>query len=320
MDLESLYYSIREIGETAVIGRDFSAYGMEYSLVGLINIRDNTELVLLEFDESKEYNDCEPKNPTNRDIALSDKYTKKGLGDLISKISINGECFTADLSHGSSLDVSLDEDLYILAEFMKKGWKPKKFFSYPTECIFVHFICLDKTVSNLSRLDLSQPIGIKAYETFVEEFPEIKIELPIEKDINKTVSLFGGQEEICIKRVTLYNPNDNCNLPLNEINPAICSDEMRIPVVEYTCSNESLSIDINMSSYLNRLFYDDCDDVAFPNGVLFIQPNIILDNENKDRNFITIQQAVDKNATQIECEIIRCSKETEKPDIKEFYI
>ena len=53
MYLQDLYYQISIIKEVAVIGREFSAYGMDYALVGLVNTDDSTELVLLEYDENR---------------------------------------------------------------------------------------------------------------------------------------------------------------------------------------------------------------------------------------------------------------------------
>lgn len=128
MYLQDLYDYILTTKEFAVIGREFSAYGMEYALVGLVNTNDRTELVLLEYDERRA-DDCyeEPESMTNRELALNDKDMRKGLTDLLGEVEICGKWFNTEGSDGSLLDGAMDGDIYVLAEFMKQGWKSEKF-------------------------------------------------------------------------------------------------------------------------------------------------------------------------------------------------
>lgn len=322
MDLRDLSYQISIIKEVAVIGREFSAYGMEYALVGLLNTNDRTELVLLEYDEHRSDDDfcTEPENMTNREIALFDKNMRKGLVDLLGEVEICGKKFDDEGYHGSLLDGAMDGDLYVLAEFMKQGWKSEKFFDYPPECVFLHFIRLNEKIESLATLDLSQQIRLAAYETRKEDFTEIKLGLEIEKDIDKTVSLFDGEEQICIKRVHLVDISEEECIEKEYISK-ICPKGMRIPVVEYTCSNDNLFIDnISLSSYLDSLNSDSYNGFATEDGVIGIGIGIVLTENNANTKTYTIQQAVKADTNQIECEIIRCSKEIENPQIEEFLI
>lgn len=322
MYLQDLYYQISIIKEVAVIGREFSAYGMDYALVGLVNTDDSTELVLLEYDENRADDDfcAEPENMTNREIALSDKYMRKGLTNLLSEVEICGKKFDTEGSHGSLLDGAMDGDLYVLAEFMRQGWKSEKFFDYSPECVFLHFIELDKRIESLEMLDLSQQIKLSAYENFKEEFPELKLDLEVEKDIDKTVSLFDGEEQICIKRVHLVDISEEESIEKEYIS-RICPKGMRIPVIEYTCSNDNLFIDnISLSSYLDSLNSDSYNGFATEDGVIGIGIGIVLSENNDNTKTYTIQQAVKSDANRIECEIVRCSKEIENPCVEEFLI
>lgn len=321
MYLQDLYDYILTTKEIAVIGREFSAYGMEYALVGLVNTNDRTELVLLEYDEQLSDDDCctEPESMTNREFALTDKYMRKGLTDLLNEVEICGKRFNTEGSDGSLLDGAMDGDIYVLAEFMKQGWKSEKFFNYPPDCVFLYFVKLEERVESLAQLDLSQQIRLVAYETHKEEFPLIKLDLEVEKDIDKTVSLFDGEEQICIKRVDLVDLSEEECLEKEYISK-ICPEGMRIPVVEYTCDSE-LGIQISLSSYLdsfcdnsfNTVATDDCV-CGFAVGIL-----ITADNDASIKSS-TVQQAVKADTKRIECEIIRCSKEIENPRIEEFLI
>ncbi len=245
MNLQDLYNSVLVTEDTKVIDREFSAYGMEYALVGLVNTNDRTELVLLEFDERIADNDCcaEFDDMTNREIALSDNGIHKGLSELLKEVVIGDYAFDVEGAHGCGLEYGLDSDLYVLAEFMKQGWKSEKFFDYPTECVFVNFIELDRKIEQLEQLDLSQPIKLKAFETTEDEFPQIKLNLPVEQDIDKTVTLFGGEEKICIKRVHLVDLSENID---EEHLSKICPNSMRLPVVEYTCINDGVCFVISL--------------------------------------------------------------------------
>lgn len=322
MDMRDLSYQISIIKEVAVIGREFSAYGMEYALVGLLNTNDRTELVLLEYDEHRSDDDfyAEPENMTNREIAIADKYMCKGLTNLLSEVEICGEKYDVEGSHGSLLDGAMDGDLYVIAELMKQGWKSEKFFDYPPECVFLHFIGLDKIIESLATLDLSQQIRLAAYEAEKEEFSELKLDLEVEKDIDKTVSLFDGEEQICIKRVHLVDISEEECIEKEYISK-ICPKGMRIPVVEYTCSNDNLFIDnISLSSYLDSLNSDSYNGFATEDGVIGIGIGIVLTENNANTKTYTIQQPVKADARRIECEIVRCSKEIENPVVEKFLI
>ncbi len=320
MDLQDLYYYVSTTEAAKVIDREFSAYGMEYALVGLVNTNDRTELVLLEFDERIADDNCfsEPENMTNREIALSDNGIHKDLSELLKEVIIGDYAFNVEGSNGCRLEYGLDSELYVLAEFMKQGWKSEKFFDYPTECVFVNFIELDKKIEHLAQFDLSQPIKLKAYETTQEEFPQIKLSLPVEQDIDKSVTLFGN-EKICIKRVHLVDLSEDESMDEPHLS-TICPKSMRLPVVEYTCSNDELCFDISLSSYLGSLYSDSCNDFATEDSVFGTIVSIQLVTDNKDAKFFTIQQAVKADTKTIECEIVRCSKEIENPQIEEFLI
>lgn len=320
MYLQDLYDYILTTKEFAVIGREFSAYGMEYALVGLVNTNDRTELVLLEYDEQLSDDDCctEPESMTNRELALTDKDMRKGLTELLKEVEICGKKLNIGASNGCMLDEISDSETYKITEFMKQGWKSEKFFDYPSECVFLHFIGLEDRIECLSQLDLSQQIKLLAYETHKEDFPQIKLYLDTEQDIDKTVSLFNGEEQICIKRVNLVDLSEEECIDKETI-ATICPKGMRIPVIEYTCDGE-LCFDISLSSHLDSIFGNNYNGFSTEDGVIGVVIGIQLTDNKEDRKYLTIQQAVKADTKRIKCEIIRCSKEIENPRIEEFLI
>ena len=317
MYLHDLYDCVSTIEEVRVIGREFSAYGTDYALVGLVNTNESTELVFLEYDERSADNDCcaEPENLTNREFALADKYVKKGLFDLINEVVVNNNSFDVLGMHGCTLDCGMDSDIYVIAEFMKHGWISEEFFNYPPECVSISFIELEEKLESLAQFDLSKQIKLVAYEEYKEEFPQITLNLPVEQDIDKKVSLFDGEDEICIKRVHLVDLYEQEGIDKMDIQ-SICPKNMRIPVIEYTCDDECC-FEISLSSYLDGIFGNACNGFETDDGVVGIAIGI---PSTKGEKFFTIQQAVKADIKQIDCEFVRCSKEIENPDIKEFLI
>lgn len=322
MHLQDLYYHIMRTKEVAVIGREFSAYGMEYALVGLVNTDENTELVLLEYDKRIADDDfTKPEYMTNREFALVDKNRCISLTDLLHEVIIDGKKFNIYGSHGCSLDSILVGDSYVLAEFMKQGWKSEKFFDYSPECVSLSFHELDEKIESLSQLDLSKEIRLLAYETRSEEFPQIKLELEVDKDIDKIVELFDGKEQICIKRVHLVDLKEvGEEISDTDFISRICPNGMRIPVIEYTCSNDEMCFDISLSSYIDSFFGDSCNGFADDDGTFCGVIGIQLTNDKKGRKYFTIQSSVNADTKQIECELVSCSKEIENPHIEEFLI
>ncbi|MCH5298033.1 MAG: hypothetical protein J1E85_10255 [Ruminococcus sp.] len=322
MHLKDLYYHIMTTKEVAVVGREFSAYGMEYALVGLVNTAENTELVLFEYDKRIADDDCtEPENMTNREFALADKYRRKNLTELLHEVIIDGKKFNINGSHGCSLDSAFDSDSYVLAEFIKQGWRSEKFFDYSPEYVNLSFQKLDEKIESLSQLDLSKKISLLAYETCNEEFPQIKLDLEVDKEIDKIVELFDGKEKICIKRVHLVDLKEvGEEFSDMDFFSRICPNGMRIPVIEYTCRNDEICFNISLSSYLDSFYGDSCNGFAGEDGTFCGVIGIQLTNDKKDRKYFTIQSSVNADTKQIECEIVSCSKEIENPHIEEFLI
>lgn len=54
-----MYENISEYSDFALIGRDFSAFDTDYFVLGFANSSDKTELVLLNFNCSKDDISCE---------------------------------------------------------------------------------------------------------------------------------------------------------------------------------------------------------------------------------------------------------------------
>ena len=84
MSLRSLYENISEYSDFALIGRDFSAFDTDYSVLGFANSSDKTELVLLNFNCSKDDICCE--DLTLRENIILEKKNNSDLSDDFSAI------------------------------------------------------------------------------------------------------------------------------------------------------------------------------------------------------------------------------------------
>ena len=134
MSLRSLYEKISEYSDFALIGRDFSAFDTDYSVLGFANSSDKTELVLLNFNCSKDDICCE--DLTLRENIILEKKNNSDLSDDFSAIVIDGQRFDFSSVCGETLECCELTRSYIISEFMKLGWKSDRFFDAPLDSLF----------------------------------------------------------------------------------------------------------------------------------------------------------------------------------------
>ena len=158
MSLRSLYENISEYSDFALIGRDFSAFGTDYSVLGFANSSDKTELVLLNFNCSKDDICCE--DLTLRENVILEKKNNSDLSDDFSAIVIDGQRFDFDSVCGETLECCELTRSYIISEFMKLGWKSDRFLDAPLDSLFISFIELENKIDDLSLLDLTKNVEI----------------------------------------------------------------------------------------------------------------------------------------------------------------
>ena len=156
MSLRSLYENISEYSDFALIGRDFSAFDTDYSVLGFANSSDKTELVLLNFNCSKDDICCE--DLTLRENVILEKKNNSDLSDDFSAIVIDGQRFDFDSVCGETLECCELTRSYIISEFMKLGWKSDRLFDAPLDSLFINFIELENKIDDLSLLDLTKNV------------------------------------------------------------------------------------------------------------------------------------------------------------------
>ena len=99
MSLRGLYEKISEYSDFALIGRDFSAFDTDYSVLGFANSSDKTELVLLNFNCAEEDICCE--DLTFRENIILEKKKQSDLSDDFSAIVIDGQRFDFERKYHS---------------------------------------------------------------------------------------------------------------------------------------------------------------------------------------------------------------------------
>ena len=300
MSLRSLYENISEYSDFALIGRDFSAFDTDYSVLGFANSSDKTELVLLNFNCSKDDICCE--DLTLRENIILEKKNNSDLSDDFSAIVIDGQRFDFDSVCGETLECCELTRSYIILEFMKLGWKSDRLFDAPLDSLFINFIELENKIDDLSLLDLSKNVEIIFSKYQKTDYPLAKLNLEVGKEVNIPIEIFDGEEQIVIKN-------------LKPLNLAECPDtdeffqeDVILPYVEYSGNNE-LSLTFCLSDELDKPF-KGMGGLAVDDGVVALA--IDVPNEN-NLNTALLYSPIKPNTKHIACQLVRCEKMLDDP-------
>lgn len=300
MSLRSLYENISEYSDFALIGRDFSAFDTDYSVLGFANSSDKTELVLLNFNCSKDDISCE--DLTLRENIILEKKNNSDLSDDFSAIVIDGQRFDFDSVCGETLECCELTRSYIISEFMKLGWKSDRLFDAPLDSLMIYLIELENKIDDLTLLDLSKKIEVVFSKFEKTDYPFAKLNLELGMEVDIPIELFDGEEQIVIKN-------------LKPLNLAECSDtdeffqeDVILPYVEYSGNNE-LSLTFCLSNELDKPF-KGMGGLATDDGVVAFA----MDDSNKsDLKTAVIYSPIEQNTKHIECCLVCCEKILDKP-------
>ena len=276
MSLRSLYENISEYSDFALIGRDFSAFDTDYSVLGFANSSDKTELVLLNFNCSKDDICCE--DLTLRENIILEKKNNSDLSDDFSAIVIDGQRFDFDSVCGETLECCELTKSYIISEFMKLGWKSDRLFDAPLDSLMIYLIELENKIDDLTSLDLSKKIEVVFSKFEKTDYPLAKLSLEVGKEVNIPIEIFDGENQIVI------------------------------PYVEYSCDDE-ISVMFCLFDELDKPF-KGMGGLATDDGVVAFA----MDNSNKsDLKMAVIYSPIEQNTKHIECCLVCCEKILDKP-------
>ena len=300
MSLRSLYENISEYSDFALIGRDFSAFGTDYSVLGFANSSDKTELVLLNFNCAEEDICCE--DLTLRENIILEKKNKSDLSDDFSAIVIDGQRFDFDSVCGETLECCELTRSYIISEFMKLGWKSNRFFDAPLDSLMIYLIELENKIDDLTSLDLSKKIEVVFSKFEKTDYPFAKLNLELGMEVDIPIELFDGEEQIVIKN-------------LKPLNLAECPDtdeffqeDVILPYVEYSGNNE-LSLTFCLSDELDKPF-KGMGGLATDDGVVALA----VDNSSESNlKSAVIYSPIEPNTKHIECCLVCCEKMLDEP-------
>ncbi len=300
MSLRSLYENISEYSDFALIGRDFSAFDTDYSVLGFVNSSDKTELVMLNYNCSKDDICCE--DLTLRENIILEKKNNSDLSDDFSAIVIDGQRFDFDSVCGETLECCELTRSYIISEFMKLGWKSDRLFDAPLDSLFINFIELENKIDDLSSLDLTKDVEIIFSKYQKTDYPLAKLSLEVGKEVNIPIEIFDGENQIVIKN-------------LKPLNLAECPDtdeffqeDVILPYIEYSGNNE-LSLTFCLSDELDKPF-KGMGGLATDDGVVAFA----MDDSNKsDLKTAVIYSPIEQNTKHIECCLVCCEKTLDKP-------
>ena len=286
MSLRSLYENISEYSDFALIGRDFSAFDTDYSVLGFANSSDKTELVLLNFNCSKDDICCE--DLTLRENVILEKKNNSDLSDDFSAIVIDGQRFDFDSVCGETLECCELTRSYIISEFMKLGWKSDRLFDAPLDSLFINFIELENKINDLSLLDLTKNVEIIFSKYQKTDYPLAKLSLEVGKEVNIPIEIFDGENQIVIKNLKLLNSAEDSEMK------EFFKNDIVFPYVEYSCDDEI--------SVMGGLAVDD--------GVVALA----VDNSSESNlESAVIYSPIEPNTKHIECCLVCCEKMLDKP-------
>lgn len=295
-----MYENISEYSDFALIGRDFSAFDTDYSVLGFVNSSDKTELVMLNYNCSKDDICCE--DLTLRENIILEKKNNSDLSDDFSAIVIDGQRFDFDSVCGETLECCELTRSYIISEFMKLGWKSDRLFDAPLDSLFINFIELENKIDDLSSLDLTKDVEIIFSKYQKTDYPLAKLSLEVGKEVNIPIEIFDGENQIVIKN-------------LKPLNLAECPDtdeffqeDVILPYIEYSGNNE-LSLTFCLSDELDKPF-KGMGGLATDDGVVAFA----MDDSNKsDLKTAVIYSPIKQNTKHIECCLVCCEKTLDKP-------
>ena len=273
-----MYENISEYSDFALIGRDFSAFDTDYSVLGFANSSDKTELVLLNFNCAEEDICCE--DLTLRENIIFEKKNNSDLSDDFSAIVI--ECCELTRS-------------YIISEFMKLGWKSDRFFDAPLDSLFINFIELENKIDDLSLLDLTKNVEIIFSKYQKTDYPLAKLSLEVGKEVNIPIEIFDGENQIVIKNLKLLNSAEDSEMK------EFFKNDIVFPYVEYSCDDE-ISVMFCLFDELDKPF-KGMGGLATDDGVVALA----VDNSSESN----LKSAVIYSP--IECCLVCCEKMLDKP-------
>ena len=300
MSLRSLYENISEYSDFALIGRDFSAFDTDYSVLGFANSSDKTELVVLNFNCAEEDICCE--DLTLRENIIFEKKNNSDLSDDFSAIVIDGQRFDFDSVCGETLECCELTRSYIISEFMKLGWKSDRLFDAPLDSLFINFIELENKIDDLSLLDLTKNVEIIFSKYQKTDYPLAKLSLEVGKEVNIPIEIFDGENQIVIKNLKLLN------LAECPDTDELFQEDVILPYVEYSGNNE-LSLTFCLSDELDKPF-KGMGGLAPDDGVVALA----VDNSSESNlKLAVIYSPIERNTKHIECCLVCCEKMLDKP-------
>lgn len=300
MSLRSLYEKISEYSDFALIGRDFSAFDTDYSVLGFANSSDKTELVLLNFNCTEEDICCE--DLTFRENIILEKKNQSDLSDDFSAIVIDGQRFDFDSVCGETLECCELTKSYIISEFMKLGWKSDRFLDAPLDSLFISFIELENKIDDLSSLDLTKNVEIIFSKYQKTDYPLAKLSLEVGKEVNIPIGIFDGENQIVIKNLKLLYSADNSEMK------EFVENDIVLPYVEYLCDDE-ISVIFCLSDELDKPF-KGMGGLTTDDGVVALA----VDNSSESNlKSAVIYSPFEPNTKHIECCLVCCEKMLDKP-------
>ncbi len=228
MNIGRIRECLDKITETRVIGKDFSIGGTDFHFVGFYRTESELHAVVLSYNEElferKEQAEIDALNKFDLDRAYQPTVRESERMELmihepvlhIKSLNFAGTVLESRESHMTLLDNGIEESIILLSEFVRTGWKSKRF-----ECISFYNLYLKDIIFTGefdSIPDISENITLSFALNSVRRLAEIPVLLEIGAE-EKEIELPSG-DKIYLRETKLMDMYE-------EMEQFFCSERFR---------------------------------------------------------------------------------------------
>lgn len=216
MNINLLKEYIDKISEVKVIGKDFSFGGTDFHFVGFYREDASLHAVILSYNEElfekKEQAKIDAINAYDLDCAYNPSVRESERQQLlfdepilhITKLVSGNTEFNSHSSECTLLENGIDDNIILLAEFIRAGWECEKFSWIPFDRLYINKVSFTGEYTECP--DFSDEITLSFAKTSKRSLAEIP--LPIEIGATeKEIELPSG-EKIFIRGAKLLDMYD----------------------------------------------------------------------------------------------------------------
>lgn len=216
MNINKIIQSLNRIDEIKIAGRDFEYNGTEYHFVGFYRNRTDLHAVILSYNkelyERKEKARIDALNsfdldctyePTVRESERMNLMFEEPVLHISKMVSEDIELISHE-SHCTLLENCVEDNIFLISEFVRAGWKSNRFDFTPLDRLYLNDIMFMGEYTSIPV------IGTKTILSFGKKSVRSLAEIPLILEIGTTekeIELLSG-DKIFIREIKLLDMYD----------------------------------------------------------------------------------------------------------------